>query len=86
MHNHLFKSDSNSESNTDNTLTPQEQTNLFDTTYPQAKESLSHWWQKQGGLVTTAPLALLKELEEQMAKVDGDKIDARFVPLIWSHT
>ena len=59
---------------------------LFDTLRKDARANMSKWWQRQGGQTATAPLALLRELEEQMAKVDTDALDSRFIPLLWSHS
>ena len=42
------------------------------------------WWRSRGGETATAPLALLRELHEQVGGVDPQSLDARFVPLLWS--
>ena len=50
---------------------------------PEASRAISDWWHKQGGESKTAPLALLRELHEQMGEVSSEALDPRFIPLIW---
>ena len=50
---------------------------------PSTAQSISAWWSAQGGESKTAPLALLRELHEQMGGVTLETIDPRFIPLIW---
>jgi hypothetical protein len=50
---------------------------------PEASHAISDWWHNQGGESKTAPLALLRELHEQMGGVSSSAIDPRFIPLIW---
>jgi len=49
----------------------------------QVRRSLLAWWQERGGQTQTAPLALLKELKEQLGTQALNRVDARFVPLLW---
>ena len=49
----------------------------------EAKRKIVHWWDSKGGQSKTAPLALLRELREQMASVHFEEIELRFIPLIW---
>lgn len=41
------------------------------------------WWQKQGGITSTAPLVILRELKEQIGTQNLKNLDPRFVPLLW---
>ena len=50
---------------------------------PEASQAISLWWKVQGGESKTAPLALLRELHEQMGGVMPEHLDPRFIPLIW---
>ena len=50
----------------------------------EAKSVISEWWNTKGGQTETAPLALLRELREQMSSVISEQLDIRFVPLLWS--
>ena len=49
----------------------------------QVKAEIVDWWHSRGGETTTAPLALLRELREQVASVKAEAIDLRFTSLIW---
>lgn len=49
----------------------------------QVKAEIVDWWRAHGGESKTAPLALLRELREQVASVTPEALDLRFTPLIW---
>ena len=49
----------------------------------QVKTEIVEWWQSHGGTSKTAPLALLRELREQVASVKPEELDLRFTSLIW---
>lgn len=50
-----------------------------------AEERLAfcEWWAHRGGVHSTAPLALLRELEDQLGGVHPTLLEPRFIPLMW---
>ena len=50
---------------------------------PALEPAVVSWWRALGGATTTAPLALLSELREQVGAVDAARLDPRFTPLLW---
>ena len=51
---------------------------------PDAARAISDWWSHRGGQTKTAPLALLRELREQVGAVASHDLDLKFTPLFWS--
>ena len=50
---------------------------------PVERQAFCAWWSERGGERATAPLAILRELEDQLGGVHPEDIDPRFVPLMW---
>ncbi len=64
----------------------EEGVSLYAPLHEHVKREIMMWWTERGGQTKTAPLAILRELREQMAGVHPNDIDRRFIPLIWDES
>lgn len=56
---------------------------LLNTAHGEPSRAFLSWWRARGGETQTGPLALLRELREQVGNQPLNALDLRFVPLLW---